>query len=61
MMIDGVEITTEPGTFARLACGDTVLLAGEFAEGDTVTCVDCGVAVTVTGTLAIDVVPIAHP
>jgi len=61
MMIDGVEITTEPGTFARLACGDTVLLAGQFGEGDEVTCIDCDVTAVITATLAIDVVPIAHP
>lgn len=60
MMIDGVEITTEPGTFVRLACGDTALLAGQFSEGDVVACADCGVTVAVTAALAIDIVPIVH-
>jgi hypothetical protein len=53
-------ISGEPAAFLRLACGDFAVLRGVFAEGETITCpeVGCGVATTITGVQATEVVDV---
>lgn len=53
-------INGEPAAFLRFACGDFAVLRGVFAEGETITCpeVGCGVATTITGVQATEVVDV---
>jgi hypothetical protein len=62
MMIDGVEIPTEPGAMLRLDCGDTTLVPGRFVVGDDFVCTedDCGEATTIAGIVEIDLIDIVH-
>lgn len=57
MQIDGVTLATTPGTFARLACGDTLLIEQVLAVGDEMACPECEARHLVVTALPVEIVP----